>query len=127
VKPTIRQLVRRMVVEAGVELKAARAYERVCRWKPLEDDDALNRFHKVLRGQANRHFEADAIPDIIELVVASGGEDLVTGRCDAARRDGEYARMQQEPDGLFHSAERERFKPRRVERSLPRRVSALVE
>lgn len=116
---TVRQRVRRMVVATDTEAEAARAVARVCGWN-LSPVEERRRFMQCLRGAAGRHLEADALPEIVRVVVRAGGDDLVTGLLDAARRDGEHERLEQ----TDAARERDRKRPLRVEyRQEARRVS----
>lgn len=119
----IRDALRLMIEQTDTADACADAIAEHEGWA-LTEDQARDRVRQCLR-KADRNFDVDWQPIVLAIVGKAGGPDLVTGLLDQARRDGEYARMQQEPDGLFHAAERERFSPAKA--GLVDRARARVE
>jgi hypothetical protein len=84
---TLRALARRMIEDAECEQAVADAIGRHEGWI-MPPDERRRRVAQCLRGHANRHFCADWLPILVRIVVANGGDDVITGLLDQARRDG---------------------------------------
>ena len=84
---TLRALLRRMIVDADAEQKCADAIGQLEGWiaPPLW---RRNRLMQCLRGVAGRHFEIEWLPLVLQIVVARGGADLITGQLHQAVSDG---------------------------------------
>lgn len=103
---------RRMMVEADVEQACANAIRDAEGWS-LSDDQAIDRMRQCLSHKADRRFCADWQPIVERIVARAGGEDLVTGLLDAARRDGEHDRELADEERRLERPGPIRVEPRR--------------
>ncbi|HEU4431096.1 MAG TPA: hypothetical protein VFT98_20225 [Myxococcota bacterium] len=74
----------------------------------MSPDERRRRIRQCLKGHAGRRFCIEWAPIAIRVVTEHGGDDLIIGVLDAARRDGLYGRMKAPMARVSPEIERDR-------------------